>query len=323
VHGLRGQCDALEHDARQVIDIEPNGAQGYGYLLAALATKGAPPEALQQLAHKEAGLLRDVPYGRHWRADDTARLAVQAGDLGAARAALTAMEADLANESDESSHDGLGGLVLLDEEIGEPAKAVAASEEFMRKLPAWSHDEATPWRGLHLATLRRAGRISEAEMRATGEAWIREIGPYLGPHRSDLWTFAYAFPAETPAEARVALEALPKWSPLPSSATQPIAAGAQGRAYALGGDAEKAVPLLRAEVDWCGPLPTGDGTLRTGWVVRAMQDRLLLGQALEQTGDRDGACVQYAAVLARWGSAKPRSVTADKARARARAIGCR
>ena len=47
-----------------------------------------------------------------------------------------------------------------------------------------------------------------------------------------------------------------------------------------------------------------------------------LGQALEATGDKPGACAAYKVVLDRWGKAKPRSVTADHARARSTALGC-
>ena len=47
-----------------------------------------------------------------------------------------------------------------------------------------------------------------------------------------------------------------------------------------------------------------------------------LGAALEVTGDKPGACDAFGKVLARWGKAKPRSVTADKAREHVRTIGC-
>jgi hypothetical protein len=48
----------------------------------------------------------------------------------------------------------------------------------------------------------------------------------------------------------------------------------------------------------------------------------MLGEALEQTGDKAGACEAYGVVLDRWDHAKPRSVTVDKARARVKALGC-
>jgi eukaryotic-like serine/threonine-protein kinase len=41
-----------------------------------------------------------------------------------------------------------------------------------------------------------------------------------------------------------------------------------------------------------------------------------LGEAREHAGDVAGARAAYEEVLRRWGKAKPRSVTADKARAR-------
>jgi serine/threonine-protein kinase len=47
-----------------------------------------------------------------------------------------------------------------------------------------------------------------------------------------------------------------------------------------------------------------------------------LGRALEQTGDTAGACAAYARVLAKWGTAKPRSITADAAREGVRRLRC-
>jgi serine/threonine-protein kinase len=45
-----------------------------------------------------------------------------------------------------------------------------------------------------------------------------------------------------------------------------------------------------------------------------VRTRLALGDALARTGDTAGACMAYAAVVAQWGKAKPRSVTADAAK---------
>jgi hypothetical protein len=96
-----------------------------------------------------------------------------------------------------------------------------------------------------------------------------------------------------------------------------------GRVYALAGNIDEALPLLRAEAGRCGVVPS------TGWPrqgidpdVQHLQDRLLLGQLLEKKSDQEGACAQYAKILDRWGNAKPRSVTADMARERAKALAC-
>lgn len=48
----------------------------------------------------------------------------------------------------------------------------------------------------------------------------------------------------------------------------------------------------------------------------------LLGQVLERKGDQAGACEAYRYVLGRWGNARPRSVIAEEARARSKALGC-
>jgi hypothetical protein len=52
------------------------------------------------------------------------------------------------------------------------------------------------------------------------------------------------------------------------------------------------------------------------------QVQLVLGQALAARGRRDEACAALAVVLARWGHARPRSATADRARQLAQALGC-
>ena len=48
----------------------------------------------------------------------------------------------------------------------------------------------------------------------------------------------------------------------------------------------------------------------------------MLGEALESKGDTQGACAAYAEVLEHWGNAKPRSKTADAARAHMKKLGC-
>jgi eukaryotic-like serine/threonine-protein kinase len=50
---------------------------------------------------------------------------------------------------------------------------------------------------------------------------------------------------------------------------------------------------------------------------------LHLAEAREASGDDPGACEAYRAVLDRWGGAKPRSMTAEAARARVRALACK
>ena len=54
------------------------------------------------------------------------------------------------------------------------------------------------------------------------------------------------------------------------------------------------------------------------WLHTAYSSR----QHHQQKGDKPGACAAYQLVLSRWGEAKQRSVTAEKARGRMKGLGC-
>jgi serine/threonine-protein kinase len=87
-----------------------------------------------------------------------------------------------------------------------------------------------------------------------------------------------------------------------------------GHAYWLAERLDDAIPALRRGTATCTILFDPFGNTR-GW--------LDLGSALEANGDRAGACDAYKVVLDRWGHARPRSVTAERARARTTALGCK
>jgi serine/threonine-protein kinase len=118
----------------------------------------------------------------------------------------------------------------------------------------------------------------------------------------------------TAEEARAALDALPEYAPIATSFdTESIQDAVIGHTYVLAGRWAEALPFLQRAVANCdvffAPLAHTRATLE-------------LGAVLETKGDERGACDAYSKVLARWGGAKPRSVTADKARARVKALAC-
>jgi acetylornithine deacetylase/succinyl-diaminopimelate desuccinylase-like protein len=78
--------------------------------------------------------------------------------------------------------------------------------------------------------------------------------------------------------------------------------------------AEKGICWIRARVR---------GTPGHGSMPRADSAVTRLGEALAALGRRDEACSPLGVVLARWGHARPRSVTAERASALARELGCR
>ena len=91
------------------------------------------------------------------------------------------------------------------------------------------------------------------------------------------------------------------------------ASGATGHLLLLAGKPEVAIPHLRRQARDCW-------SLREIFEdVRALLD---LGIALEATGDAAGACDAYGQLLARWGHATPRSVSAEAARAGVKRLHC-
>jgi len=124
---------------------------------------------------------------------------------------------------------------------------------------------------------------------------------------------SYACGVETAEEAREALALFPNVTPPPVLWDGDFAQPMFGKLYALAGRASEALPLLRHTVKSCYALMAPLVLTRASYY---------LGQALEASGDREGACSAYAGVLARWGNAKPASVTAARARERSRELRC-
>lgn len=81
----------------------------------------------------------------------------------------------------------------------------------------------------------------------------------------------------------------------------------------MSGSLDEALRILEAATKTCDALVIPFEHTRA-W--------LELGLTKEAKRDTAGACAAYAVVIERWGKANPRSVTADEARARRRALAC-
>jgi eukaryotic-like serine/threonine-protein kinase len=322
-HGVRGECDSLEQDARRLITIEPDNPQNYGYLWEALASKGVSPDALADIAKRGEAVAHPADSARELELEDAARLDVYQGDFASAERALLELDRAVSLRVDEYGHIATMQLLALYEEEGDVRSGILVAKEYLRRLPAWVDGGPNITRGLAVATLRRAGSLLSAQANDTTEVWLAKWRPRLEGTVHATWFDLYGSVARTPLEARDALAALPDYVPLPPATMAGCGRflGDLGRVYALAGETDAALPLLRSAVRSCANVPSGKDipSILPFGVVR---DRLALGQILEQTPDRGGACEEYGAILARWGRAKPRSVTADKARERSRALGC-
>jgi len=178
----------------------------------------------------------------------------------------------------------------------------------LRPIDSYGHSSFQDITQLTLATLRRKGVLTPTEAVRRRDARAAVLRAAWASDWA-MWSW-YASGVETEAEAREALAAFEK---------VPLSPGAiddesdSGRALLLGGRVDEAIPRLEKSVRSCRGLTTALAKTRSAY---------FLGLAREAKGDQDGACDAYGAVVARWGHARPRSVTAERAAARRTALHC-
>ena len=314
----RGQCAKLEADARTMTIVEPNGRRAYFYLARALAAKNAPLDAIEEALRQRAAVTPEGDMRSEATMENALAVALLTGDLTAAEAAARRGMALAEGAQLESEHSPpLEVLIDVLVERGESERALAEGEAFERHAAAWTAD--APY-GAHVRTLflrKEEGRSDLPRLNATLDALhdkqIARGGlPYCWSSEEGL------FVSDAEQASRV-LADVPDSGGWRTSGFFPLGLG---RTFLLAGQPAAAVEPLRAAANSCGILTA---ELRpafyesTIWWMRA---HVLLGQALEQTGDTHGACAAYAVVMDRWRNAKPRSVTLEKAKERSRALGC-
>jgi serine/threonine-protein kinase len=165
-----------------------------------------------------------------------------------------------------------------------------------------------------LDAARRAGVLKPAEWSSRRDAWIAKWTKLSASKSAarDVVVAAYVWPAETREDAEEAVRRLPELVPL-SSTWARSGDFLLGKAYFLAGRIDDAVPYLQRAAASCEAFERPFPTTRAA---------LMLGQALEQQHDAARACDAYGRVTARWGHAKPRSVSAEAARDGMKRLAC-
>jgi serine/threonine-protein kinase len=318
----QGLCAAEEADVRTWLSRDPDDWYAYHWLGRALAAEGKPADAVRTALEQK--WVRVEPEKRAARqAIDRALLDIVAGDFASAEKRLRELEQTLASEPGAQTHAEPSALLLrIAEETGRVDRAREVAERFLARKDAWSAPHRVDDVSIFLdpipemlAALSRAGALTPAQLDERRQAWMRTwraktSGPYVG----DLWIAGWALPATTPEQAAAALRVLPEFGVLPPFSPTVPAGAFVGHVYRLAGRGAEAVEALRRGVATCTLLSEPFAHTRAG---------LELGLALEAAGDRAGACEAYAIPLERWGHARPRSVTAEAARARSASLGCR
>jgi serine/threonine-protein kinase len=213
-------------------------------------------------------------------------------------------------------------LARIAVETGQPARARAVAEAYLARKDAWAPSHRVDNVSIFLdpvpellGVLAQVGAITTAQRDERRGRWLetwraKTSAAYMG----DLWLQAWAAPAASRADGEAALGALDAFGGVPPFTPDVPAQAFAGHAYLLAGRTQDAVASLTGAARACTTLVDPFGS------TRGLFD---LGGALEASGDRAKACDAYRGVLDRWGHAKPRSVTADRARARMAALGCR
>ena len=314
---MEGRCADAERDARRAVDRDPHLA---GNLACVMVGAGRPIEAVREVLDQSAALFAPAPR-MHWqKLIDQTRVALITGDFVAGRTLAEQAEALADSDVHTPFRDHLLPALILAgiaRETGDDVQAFRVAWSFVSRSDAWSKStqgDAGVDASLLLARLSvRAGALSQADFAARRAAWLEDERRNVA--QSGLtWTYAFAAPAETKAEAEEALAALPAYQPLSSFTYYVGIPDAEiGRTYLLAGQPDAAIRHLTKAVATCSAFRHP---------FAHTQAALHLGEALESKGDTAGACAAYAKVIARWGQAKPRSISAERARARSKVLAC-
>ena len=272
--------------------------------------RGAPIESIAEALRRgreHATTPSDRAYHEAW---DPIVLAILAGDFASAAAALPAMEAWAASQTSASSvGDWAGTAINVLEDLKRTRDAADVAEAYLKRLPVLTPDESNLGRSWALLARHVAGRVSETEFRADRESWATEEAAKLPPREANLvWFSFYGVTSVTAADAREALEALLRYSPLPPFDGNAYREREMGHVLLLAGRVDEAIPLLRRAVRTCWG---------TNYVFSHHFAAEYLGEALEQNGDKAGACDAYAG-LRRARSTPPQVLSSRRRRRRDR-----
>jgi tetratricopeptide (TPR) repeat protein len=305
----------MEEDLRHAVASSKSGVWHDGRA-AALFALGRPPEAvLEVFRNKWAQLPAEGRAVTELR--DRARLDAALGRFHSAETQIAEVNRLISSDSDVMLHaEQALRLVAIYTETNRPREAAAVADDYLKRNEVWigsGQFDSTPM--IMLWAMLHGGRIDRETFAGRRDQWIASQRTVRGSMKGVAPLASYAYGAQTPEEAREGLRLFADINaPTVTSAKDPWMAGALGRLYLLAGQAQQALPFLRRVFNDCRALR---------WPLDHLRAVLVLGQALEATGDAAGACAAYAQVVQRWGDASPPSLSAARARDRSRALRCR
>lgn len=313
-----GRCAQMETDARMWTAL---GTADYGaplILISALVAQDAPESEIAWAREQARARMTVTQQILDFALLDAARSILE-GELDAAEQILAKLPSEV--ELDEWYFIRVAELrVALLEELGDLAGASTLAAGYLQRRASLDgegydgEEQALRDPSMYFNAVRfAAGELGADELEATRRSWIEAQGVRGESGVEELrWLRAHAEPARTPAHAHAALAVLAQLEGPRSFVEDRLFNVEVARVHLLAGQPEPAVTLLRQACASC---------LAVAEPLRFVQAHLLLGEALELTGEVQGACVAYEHVLRHWGAA-PRSTSASRARQRRLALGC-
>jgi serine/threonine-protein kinase len=320
-----GKCEDELATAVALKKLEPKMMKPYAVWAQALDATGAKIElvknALALAEDYRAEGATNVPAGL-----TDIVFALRTADFGTADAKLLKLDASFAGSHSERDHGAITALrIAVALEMGNRQGALDLARVFTAQAATdWSLDDPLGVRLERAYLTHQAGTTTEAQLVAARTAQLKEFFELTKapPGRHEHWRLLVdANYGATVAEAKAAF---PADHPLPGAYDLREHAFAYGRLLFLAGRTDEAISTLELDTKRCETLPSvyNADVSHVGVVMSYVQAQGFLGQALEAKGDKEGACRAYSVVVSRWKDARPRSITFDKAKERARALAC-
>jgi serine/threonine-protein kinase len=298
-----GKCEQAETAVRRWVEITPDSASARVELAGLLAGRGEPEGAVREA-------LGDVPQNTGgMEIAPEVQFPMFAGDLAEVIRMSRELAAGLRPSAFEYEH-FLPTITLVEAatETGDTRTAANVAADYLSRRSAW-RGACSRCEAVMLGAAARGGRLDGREaFRRIAAAFAATTATGVPP--ANAWSQTYAYAVQTPSEATAAIAKLDELDAgVPTSFR-----GAAARALFLGGRGEQARAELESTIRGCSTV--------FGYAMNWVHGQLYLGELDERDGNTEGACAHYAKVLERWGHAKPRSVTADEARAHAAKLHC-
>ncbi len=295
-------CHRAREEATSWGALEPQSWQPAHALARALYADGAPRPAVEEVLGRKWSLLPSPEMKKRQELVDRVQLAVIDGDLAKAEELAREFDGALAlgaDRADRAVPARLRANFLM--EMEKNADAAKVAHAYLDKMAAWPVYPFAPDPSIDFyEPLYRAGEITASELDEHRQEWIaqeKKRASDKNPRLNwNIWTSVYGGFAETPEEARAALDKKPA-EPLPPEAKRPLVLDfALGKTLVLANEPSKGIPHLRRVLATCAKLDAS---------LLVMRAQYYLARAEAALGEHGAAKTAYEKLVQSWPKGAP------------------